>query len=62
MKEKGKRFWKRSKLKRTNWEDLEDVVKFNQINERIKSEFIKLELQIRLDSNLDFAHVSVFLL
>jgi hypothetical protein len=26
-----------------NWEDQEDVVKFNQINERIKSEFLQLE-------------------
>jgi tetrahydromethanopterin S-methyltransferase subunit F len=31
----------------TNWEDLEDMVKSNQIQEMSKSEFLKLE------SNLD---------
>jgi hypothetical protein len=31
---------------RANWEDLEDVVKFNRIKERIKSEFIQLESKL----------------
>ena len=31
---------------RENWEDLEDMVKFNQIKERIKSEFLKLESKL----------------
>jgi hypothetical protein len=28
---------------RENWEDIEDMIKFNQIKEMIKSEFLKLE-------------------
>jgi hypothetical protein len=36
-------FLEKFQASRINWEDLEDVVKFNQIKEMIKSKFIKLE-------------------
>jgi hypothetical protein len=35
-------FLEKFQAQRANWEDLEDVIKFNQIKEMIKSEFIKL--------------------
>jgi hypothetical protein len=41
--EEKEAFLEKFQAQRENWEDLEDVVKFNQIKKMIKSEFIKLE-------------------
>ena len=42
MKEQ-KAFLKKFQVYRANWEDLEDMIKFNQILKMIKSKFLKLE-------------------
>jgi hypothetical protein len=41
--EEKEAFMEKLQAETANWEDLKYVVKFNQIKEMIKSEFIKLE-------------------